>query len=242
MRYILVLLGIWIFSMSAGFAGGVDSEGKRPSKVDMDVSLTSQHLWRGTAQGAAPAVKPGLKFNITDDFNITSGAVYSVDRSYDEVDVSMSYKISDFQISLSDYYAPEDNGYSSESLFNYEQQTTDHYLDLQFDYTPFRHMPLSFRMATALYGNRFNEYNENRYSTYLETNYKLQQADYWVDFFFGISPGNSFYSEKFNVVNMGMTFQKQFEYSNDQTFPIAASIVGNPARKQLHVSFSLSLL
>mgnify|MGYP006282586199 CR=1 FL=1 len=242
MRYFILIITISFISLTRVSAGGLDTEKKNSSPVDMDVSVVSQHLWRGTAKGAAPAVKPGVRVNIFEGLSVAGGAVYSVDQSYDEVDLSMSYKISDIQISLSDYYSPDEGGYESSRIFNYDKESTDHYLDLELDYQPFQHMPLGFKMATALWGNRFNQYGENRYSTYLETNYQFKQSDYLLDFFFGVSPGNGFYSEEFNVVNMGMTFQKMFEYSSDKSFPIAASIVGNPARKQLHVSFALSFL
>jgi len=242
MKYFLIILWISFFPLSNVSAGGFDTEKENPSPVDMDVSLVSQHLWRGTAKGAAPAVKPGVRVNILEGFSVAGGAVYSVDQSYDEVDLSMSYKISDIQISLSDYYSPDEGGYKTNRIFNYDKESTDHYLDLELDYQPFQHTPIGFKMATALWGNRFNQYGENRYSTYLETNYQFKQSDYLLDFFFGISPGNGLYSENFNVVNMGMTFQKMFEYSSEKSFPIAASIVGNPAQKQLHVSFALSFL
>lgn len=242
MKDIVLIIAVSLFSLTHVSAGGLATEKENPSPVDMDVSVVSQHLWRGTAKGAAPAVKPGVKVNIFEGLSVAGGAVYSMDQSYDEVDLSMSYKISDIQISLSDYYSPDERGYEATRIFNYDEESTDHYVDLELDYQPFQHTPIGFKMATALWGNRFNQYGENRYSTYLETNYQFKQPDYLLDFFFGVSPGNSLYSEKFNVVNMGMTFQKMFEYSNEKSFPIAASIVGNPAQKQLHVSFALSFL
>lgn len=205
----------------------------------MDISVVSQHLWRGTAKGQAPAVKPDISVNFLDGFSISGGAVYSVDRSYDEMDLSMSYQFNDFEISFSDYYAPATNGYQARNLLNYNEQSTNHFLDLAVDYKPFNQFPFNFTMATGLWGNRFNEYTENRYSTYFETNYQVEQADYLLDFFVGVTPGNGLYSEKFSVVNMGMAFHKMFEYSQDRSFPISAAIVGNPAQKQLHVSFAL---
>jgi len=242
MKYFFLLIWISLFSINSLQAGGFDTEKKNPSSFDMDVSIVSQHLWRGTAQGQAPAVMPGLEVNVFEGLSISGGAVYSVDRSYDELDLSMSYIINDIKISLSDYYTPAKGGYGADQFFNYDKESTDHLLDLELDYQPFSNTPLGFKMATALWGNRFNQYGENRYSTYLETNYQVKQSDFHLDFFFGVTPGNGFYSEKFNVVNMGMTFHQSFEYSSEKSFPIAASIVGNPANQQLHISFALSFL
>lgn len=242
MRYFIGVVAISLLFINNLNAGGLSTESDSTRNIDMDFSVVSQHLWRGTAQGQAPAVRPDIRVDFLDGFSISGGAVYSVDRSYDEMDLSMSYQFNDFEISFSDYYAPAAKGYEAENLFNYDEQTTDHFLDLALDYKPFNQIPFNFTMATGLWGNRFNEYKENRYSTYFETNYQVKQADYHLDFFVGVTPGEGLYNEKFSVVNMGMTFHKMFEYSQNRSFPVSASIVGNPAHKQLHVSFALAFI
>lgn len=57
-------------------------------------------MWRGIEYGTAPTVFPMIGYN-TCDFNAFAMGAYAINGSYQEVDLGVSYTVSEFTIGVS---------------------------------------------------------------------------------------------------------------------------------------------
>ncbi|MEA3504917.1 MAG: hypothetical protein U9R32_06935 [Bacteroidota bacterium] len=236
-KYIILLIQLVIFSTV--YSGETVEAGKR-EKITYSLDLVSTHLWRGSSSGTAPCIEPAINYHPTKNLTLTGWAAYSVDESYSELDFIASYQLKKVNISVLDYYCPKIGVYSGQDLINYKQRETNHMIDIVVSYKPFDRLPLNFSASSALYGADLDQHGDQRYSSYFETKYNFNLHKSSVDVFMGLTNGDSFYDEDFSIINLGVSASRTLFSNNNVTIPIKASIVGNPSKEKIHLSFTIS--
>jgi len=104
---------------------GAFTQEQKSSSLKWNIDIANRHVWRGGLTVNTACIKPSIEYNRS---NFTAGAwsVYSVNNSYQEIDLYLGYSIGRFNVTVYDFY-----GYSSEKFEKAEKETST--IDL-FDY------------------------------------------------------------------------------------------------------------
>jgi len=234
-RYIVLLAQLLIITAVFG------EEAPKRKKMSYSLDLVSKHMWRGSSSGTAPCIEPTINYHPTSDFTLSGWAAFSINESYTEVDLYASYQIKRLNITLFDYYCPKPGVYSGKDMINYKSRETKHLIESQVTYQPFETLPLHVSAATMLYGDDLDANGNQQYSSYFETKYNLSIQKTSFDVFMGFTNGNSFYDEDFNIVNLGVTASRVLFSNRRIRIPIKTSLIGNPAKKNIHFSVKISI-
>lgn len=210
--------------------------------MKLNLDLVSQHMWRGKEAGTAPCVEPAISWLFSSQFSVSAWGAYSLDGSYSELDLYMTYQTERFSVTLFDYYEPVHNNFKGKNLFNLNRQITMHLVDLVLGYQPFENIPLHVMGSTMLYGCDLNDEGAQKFSTYFEASYTHQLQEYNLGGVIGFTPGNSFYSDEFAFLNVGVNLSRSFQIAKKKSFPVQVSLIGNPKKKKVSFSFKLSVI
>ena len=95
-RFIVILCSLvaWVSSLFAQDSTKVSS----PFSVSLE--LSTKYMWRGIEYGTAPTVFPMIGYN-TRGFNAFAMGAYAINGSHQEVDLGVSYTVSEFTIGVS---------------------------------------------------------------------------------------------------------------------------------------------
>jgi hypothetical protein len=223
--YNYIVISLFIISLSSvsaqvSVSGGAD--------------FVSRYLWRGLDFGNTFSIQPALSFSAggfeagfwgSYPFNNTS-------KGSEELDLYLSYSVSDFSIMVTDYYFP-----NSGLRYGLIEEPGAHTLEVGLAYGGSESFPLS--LAAFM-----NVYNDDDNSVYFEVGYSTEVEEVGVDFFVGGTPGgdNAFYgSENFNLINIGITATKEFSITDSFSLPIFSSYILNPNLEVGYLIFGLSL-
>jgi hypothetical protein len=207
------------------------------SHFDVSADIVSRYIWRGMALSSSPAFQPGISCTLG-NFEIGSWASYTFAlEPLQEVDLYMSYSVSNLTITAYDYYNPFETIDTSENYFDWNSETTRHLLEGSIQWSGIGDLPFTFLLATILYGNDKDTTGSNYYSTYFETSYAFSlKQGMELNVFAGITPFSSMYAEKFALVNLGCSLMKEIKITDNFSVPLTGSFVVNPdARKVLAV-------
>ncbi len=207
---------------------------------NFDMGIYSQHIWRGTATSYAPSIEPSISYTHS---NITAGiwAAQSINGDYTELDLFLSYQLKNFTFTLYDYYCPPALN-TRHQLFNFEQKTTWHSIDVNLEYGGTEKFPFSFLLATMIYGDDRNPVTqENYYSTYFQMGYDYTIQQHSFSLFMGVSPQENYYGHRFGIVNAGITASSRIKLKNTIAVPFEASIITNPMANNLYLVVGFSL-
>ncbi len=236
-KLLIAIIILTVFIQDIAMAEGAD---KKSKFLTYDVTISTQHLWRGFKSGTTPCLEPSIALHFTPNltFGIWGGTTY--DDSYREVDLYLSYQYKPLKITVLDYYDPAINTFYWEDVTNYDRKTTEHLLDVVVDYQ-FENNPFRLMASTIFYGNDRDEDGNQNYSTYFEVGYGLPYQSILTDFFIGVNPIGTFYYDKFSVVNLGVKATKDVKISEKYHIPITVNLSGNPAKEQLYFSVIMSV-
>ncbi|MDR1746979.1 MAG: hypothetical protein LBR49_06890 [Tannerella sp.] len=203
--------------------------------------LVSSYIWRGSYCGGV-SVQPTLGFS-AGGFSLTAwGSVGFTSPDYlEEFDFTAGYSVGNLSLAITDYwfvYRTDDPG----DYFNYKAKETAHMFEgtLGYDFGP-----LALSWNTFFAGNDFkvNDDGEDKraYSTYIEASapFKVGEIDLKAEL--GVTPWEGLYADKFYVVNIGLTGSKEIKITDSFSFPAFAKVIFNPAAKQTHFVFGISL-
>ena len=211
-----------------------------PPGFNFDIGIYSQHIWRGTATSYSPSIEPSISYNHK---NFTAGvwAAQSINGDYTEMDVFLSYSLKNFTLTLYDYYCPPTLN-TRHRLFNYEAKSTWHSIDVNLEYGGTDKFPISFLLATMIYGDDRNPVTlENYYSTYFQMGYDYEIRQHSFSLFMGVSPQENYYGHRFGIVNTGITANSKLQFNNMIAVPFEASIITNPMANNLYLVVGFSL-
>jgi hypothetical protein len=201
----------------------------------------TRHIWRGSLTCDTWNIQPS--FNISrKNFLIGTWAAYTVDNSYSEVDLYVSYTLGNFTVALLDYFCPN-SSMQFNRLFDFNQRTTQHTLDVNLSFNGTSKIPIQIMASTLIYGDDLNPVtNKNYFSSYIEANYTwtrtLQQQ---FEFFVGITPFEGYYAKSFKVVNTGFCVNQTILISESLKIPTFCKFLINPYAESAYLVFGLTL-
>lgn len=260
-----------VFGTQLSFLQAQESESsKSESPLDFNIGadIMSRYIWRGTQFSKAPSIQPSMEIGYK---GLAFGAwgAYSFDGMYDgaEADLYLSYTFLNDMVTatVTDYFFPDDN-VSRNKYFNYDEDETGHILELSLSFNGLEDLPLSFLVATNVYGadaqkinddpssTDFNMTDGNQYSTYMELGYSfaINQNDLNVfmggtiskpktaDLNTGYIGETGFYGNTTGVVNLGITATRNIEVTDKYAIPVQASFITNPMSGDVFFVFGVS--
>jgi len=217
----------------------------------INLNLKNMHLWHGSI--VTPGIMMATAMEYQSDnkkfiLGLWGGA--STDGDYKEFSYYTSYMPgNNFSISLISH-----NNYSNSDdvdIFSYDKHTSPNFVDVVFEYTVSTDFPLSIYWSTILFGNG-GDYTTSSdgtvtdsYSTYTELRYQFfREQETQLTLFAGgaFSPTTrkTFYSERANITNFGLTLNRNVDFLS-RAFPVAATAFWNPETKEGALQLDIKL-
>ncbi|MDR1792935.1 MAG: hypothetical protein LBR36_05790 [Bacteroidales bacterium] len=228
------------------------------SPFDYGVSLDfqSRYIWRGQSLGGSAAcLQPGTYFNWK-GLEIGAWGSFSMTiRPYAELDLYLSYTFwkDRFTVIFTDYSFP----FEEDADFNYFDYENNHVLEAGFSYNGEEKVPISAGVFVNVFGaDAQKENGKNVYSVYGELAYNPRWEKTGVDFsiFVGFAfngpaykdafgdPVLGFYgTNKFGVVNTGVSATKTFQINKTLSIPLSAALIFNPCSKKAYFTASVGI-
>ena len=125
--------------------------------------------------------------------------------------------------------------------FNYSSHSTGHTFEVGAGYIFSEKFPLSVSWYTTFAGNDYRENDKRAWSSYCELSYPFSVKDVDMSIEAGFTPWEGFYSNKFNVVNIGLSATKELKITSGFSLPIFGKLIANPYEEQVYFVFGLSL-
>lgn len=225
----------------------------KPSRLDFNVELKTSHLWRGLVISGTMTAMGNIHYALDKKQNLTVGlwGGNGFDGNYKEVDYYIQYQNNGLSIALWDLF--NTTAIESPAVFNYDQKTTTHLLDLRTSYQFPKAFPLRIEADFILYGNDRELQNnlsyKNRYSTYVELGYPLLKnakitLDAYLGAGFSLNGSSHLYSSdpnsNFDIVNTGIKASKNISVFHYK-LPVSAVAMWNPAQKIARIQLGVVL-
>ncbi len=226
-------------------------ENSLANNFDINLNLKNMHLWHGSV--VTPGIMMASSMEFTSDnekFVVGLWGGASTDGDYKEFSYYTSYKLaSNFSVSLISH-----NNYSDAEdvdIFSYDKYTSPNFVDVVFEYTVSTDFPLSIYWSTILFGNGGDYATSSdgtvtdSYSTYTELRYQFfREQETQLTLFAGgaFSPTTrkTFYSERANITNFGLTLSRNVDFLS-RAFPVAATAFWNPETKEGALQLDIKL-
>lgn len=234
-RFIVILCSLvaWVSSLFAQDSTKVSS----PFSVSME--LSTKYMWRGIEYGTAPVAFPMLGYGYK-GFNAFAMGAYAVNGSHQEVDLGVSYTISEFTVGVSDYYYPSAVG-EKDGYFKLSNRSTGHWVEAYATWTGEK-IPLWVTLSTYVFGADKNGEGKQMYSSYAEVGYTYSFNDNnSMALCVGANLNKGFYTEYqsgFNVVNINAKYSTAFKFGSFR-LPVSASYILNPYKNKSFFTLSL---
>jgi hypothetical protein len=211
---------------------------KKYHPFNVNLQVRSLYLWRGFKVSNAPITDVDMHYN-TRNGSFTAGVWggTGLTGDYKEFDYYVSYTRSGFTVSVWDINNFTD--YDSANLFNYNPATTSHFIDVTVGYQFKDPFPLSINWSTIVQGRdtyvKTNGDLANVYSNYVVLDYRLwkeKSTDLHIFAGGGFAFGRekNFYGSKPNIVNTGITINKDLVAFNYH-LPVSATAMVSPEHK-----------
>lgn len=225
-------------------------EGKY-TPVDFSLQLKNKHLWRGlqVTNEALGAIDLHIK-DKSNSFAVGLWGGSGFTGVYKEFDYYMSYSRSGFAIALWDIHNFSGDSKTFNKIFDYDAQTTGHFIDLSVAYRFQGSFPLNISWATIIYGCDRGTLNEkNLYSTYVSMDYPVLRGGVvdvalGVGGAFALSPESGtdkhFYADDAGIVSINITASKKVKLGN-YTLPVAVTGMFNPVRNEANLQIAFDI-
>ena len=209
--------------------------------VEISANLQARHVWRGQLSCNAWNIQPSFDVS-KNNFLVGAWAAYTVDNSYAEVDLYVSYTYKRFTLSLLDYFCPDETR-KFNRFFNFKQSTAQHTIDAELRYNGTEDFPLTVSVSSLLWGQDLNPKPDERFlSTYIEAAYSWSVSDDMeVDAFAGLTPFKGYYADSFNVIALGAGVTQKVKITDNFNFPVFGKLVLNPYTENLYFVFGVTM-
>jgi hypothetical protein len=205
-------------------------------EVSAGGDIVSSYIWRGQYLGGV-SVQPGASVSIS-GFSLTAwGSVGFDNFDTKEFDFTLGYSTGRFSAAITDYWFTiiGDNV----NYFDYGARSTAHIFEATLGY--------DFGPAAVVWNTNFSgsdykaDDGDRAYSTYIEASapFKLGGLDLKAEL--GLTPWEGLYSNKLNVVNIGLTIGKEIRVTESFTIPAFTKITFNPYGEKCYFVFGVSL-
>lgn len=211
---------------------------KKYHPVAVNLQVRNLYIWRGFKVSNSPISDVDLHYVTRDGslaLGVWGGEGFTGD--YKEFDYYASYTKNGFNVSLWDINNFTD--YPNANLFNYNPSSTSHFIDATVGYQFKDSFPLSISWSTIVQGRdtytRPDGTAGNRYSNYVSLDYKIwkeKDADLhiYVAGAFAFGYRQNFYGSEPNIVNTGLTYDKNLNIFGYK-LPISATAMVSPEHK-----------
>ena len=206
-------------------------------EVFVNADFVSSYIWRGIDSGNA-SVQPSLGLNWKGLTVYAWGSTEFREKN-NEIDLSLEYEYKNLTLYFNNYFTQtEDEPFK---YFNYSSHSTGHTFEAGAGYMLCEKFPLSVSWYTTFAGNDYRENGKRAWSSYCELSYPfhIKGVDFALEA--GFTPWEGMYSDKFNVVNAGLSASKELKITSTFSLPVFGKLIANPYEEQLYfvVGFSL---
>ena len=221
--------------------------------INGSADFVSRYVWRGLLVNDSPNIQPSLSLSYSGfSFGFWgSYALAKINKSENdfavsqEIDtwISYSFKINNgVKISalVTDYYFPQ-SGIRIGNFNNYDNPAGAgaHTLELGLSLTGNDSFPLSI-------AGYINIYNDKGNNSYFQVDYSTNISSYEINIFIGAAGGSKknpgyYGADKFNVINLGITAQRNIKVTDSFSIPISVSYILNPKAEISYLIFGLSI-
>ncbi len=152
-------------------------------KFHLSGTLQNMHLWRGLqiADGGVLAADVSMGL-FKDRFKIGLWGGTDFVGDYKEFDYYISYSASGFSVAVWDIFNYSPDLPFSKDIFNYNKNSTGHFLDLSvgYDFDHALKVPLRVNWATIFAGRDLNVNGNNMFSTFVYGEYSVFRDQHWI--------------------------------------------------------------
>jgi hypothetical protein len=202
-------------------------------EVSAGGDIVSNYVWRGQNLGGV-SIQPGASVS-TGGFSLSAWGSVGFDRTdTKEFDFTLGYGTGGFNVAITDYWFDTSNNY-----FDYAAHTTAHMFELTLGYD---FGPAAIAWNTYFAGADYLKADGSRaYSTYIEASAPFSLGGLDLKAEVGLTPWEGLYSNKLNIVNIGMTVGKKIQVTETFTIPAFTKIIFNPYEETCYFVFGVSL-
>ena len=211
---------------------------KKYKPIDVNLQVRNLYIWRGFRVSNSPIADADLHYTTRDgSFAVGLWGGEGFDGTYREFDYYASYTQSHFNFSVWDIN--NFTNYPNADLFNYNPASTSHFIDVTAGYQFGNAFPFSINWSTIVQGRdtytKSNGQLANAYSNYVVLDYRIWKEDssnlhIFAAGGFAFGRDQNFYGSKPNIVNTGLTFNKDLRIFNYH-MPLAATAMFSPEHK-----------
>ena len=153
--------------------------------------------------------------------------------------MSLEYEYKNLTLYANNYFTQTEE--EPFKYINYSSHSTRHTFEVGAGYIFSEKFPLSVSWYTTFAGNDYRENDKRAWSSYCELSYPFSVKDVDMSIEAGFTPWEGFYSNKFNVVNIGLSATKELKITSGFSLPIFGKLIANPYEEQVYFVFGLSL-
>ncbi|MDR2680331.1 MAG: hypothetical protein LBC47_05925 [Tannerella sp.] len=227
----LVMLAVAFFAASSlAKAQGVE--------VSAGGDIVSSYIWRGQYLGGV-SIQPGASVSVAGFSLAAWGSVGYDSNDTKEFDFTIGYGIGGFSVAITDYWFNTLNADEEiNNYFDYSANTTAHIFEATLGYD---FGPAAIVWNTNFAGTDYKLDGDRAYSTYIEASapFKLGGLDLKAEL--GMTPWEGIYSDKFNIVNIGVTVGKEIKITDSFSLPAFTKITFDPYGEKCYFVFGISL-
>lgn len=203
----------------------------------VNADFVSSYIWRGMKNGNA-AVQPTLGINWK-GFTLSAWGSTEFRNKNNEIDLNLEYEYKNLQLCVYNYFVQSEE--EPFKYFNYNPHSTGHTFEAGAVYTISDRFPLALGWYTTFAGNDYRENGKRAWSSYCEISYPFHIKEVEMSIETGFTPWESMYSDKFNIVNIGLSASKEINISKGFKPSLFGKLIANPYEKDFYFVIGISL-
>jgi uncharacterized protein (TIGR02001 family) len=238
-RLCISLIGLMLMSAFPLSA----QEDENGSQFNTTADIFNRYVWRGLDYGSAPSIQPGIEYAHKSGFAVGYWGAFSTTGSYNEIDLYLSYSLSDFDIVLTDYFFPVSGvpSFRMERYLNFDNETTGHGTELSLVWNGTEKIPLTLTAGTFIWGADKNNDGDQNYSTYIEAKYEFDTKAGKLEALMGFTPADGLYGNTLGVINIGLGTSREIKMTDHFSLPIQSAVIVNPQTSNIYLLFGITL-
>lgn len=217
---VLMALVVWATTIFA-----CEAETKNKFGITGKIDFVSDYIWRGAYQNSGFSVQPTLGLSYG-GFTVGAWGSQSLTKidGAQEVDLSLSYAIKNFTITVTDYWW---SGIQS----TYGDYCNDHHFEAALSYTVSERIPLTLMWGTMFAGGDYNDDGKRAFSTYINASYNFRcPYDIYLTPAVGFTPWKGmYYSKGAMVTDVSLKASKAIALNERFSLPLSVQFIYSPA-------------
>ncbi len=240
MRKKLLFIVAIFFLLYSNVSAQETADSTNNQNFSLSVDIVTNYVWRGLVYSDAPNLQPYLAFtNNKGNFSAGAWGSYSLSDYYSEVDLFVSYTISNFTIAVWDYFGMSQT--PNNRYFDYKNSSTNHAFEGMITFNGPESFPIQIIGSTFFYGNDKDAQGDNYYSTYFEALYPFSWKANNLSVFAGITPMEGLYATEFEMVNLGISNSRAININKKFAIPITGTVIVNPNLENIYFVLAINL-